>query len=163
MEVSKRIISLALSTIMLATVCLSASSCKVKTSEAKKVSDDAPWFTVKETKLDPCIPNKEDYLVFNEGQANYWHGKFVVEYSTEIQYEDDLYPESSFLLGIYGEDGSLLHMVDIDKLASDSGDKRLQILTTRLLCEIEKGVRLYFSTAYNDLYFLDIDLDTGLA
>ena len=163
MEVSKRIVSLALSTIMLATTCLSASSCKVKTAEAKKVSDDAPWFTVKETKLDPCIPNKEDYLVFNEGQANYWHGKFVVEYTTEIQYEDDLYPESSHLLGIYGEDGSLLHLADIDKLASDSGDKRLQILTTRLLCEIEKGVRLYFSTAYNDLYFLDIDLDTGLA
>ena len=53
MRISGRILSLVLSVVMLASVCLAAASCKVSKGEIKKVQETDPWYEAKRVELDP--------------------------------------------------------------------------------------------------------------
>ena len=163
MEVSKRIISLAMSTIMVAAVCFSATSCKSKTSQVKKVSETDPWYNAKRVELDPQFDPELTTLVFPAGPF-LCHDKYVMTY--EVSYrepEDPSYMNrSSDLMCIFDQDGNLLNKIDVYEIMSKTPSGFDMYLMLEC-CESEAGVRLYYTDPTGlSTYSCDIDPDTGL-
>ena len=79
MRVSKRILSCALATIMLASVCLSSASCKKRSTAAKKVSETDPWYTATRVELDPGFDQDLYNSVWPSGPYM-CHDKYVMSY-----------------------------------------------------------------------------------
>ncbi|MBR6254510.1 MAG: carbohydrate ABC transporter substrate-binding protein [Clostridiales bacterium] len=142
MEKWKRIIAFALATVMLSTVCLTASSCKKKGAKKKTVLETDPFYTTKRLELDPKLSLDDFYSVTPVGP---WmcHDKFAMIYSVENKpTEKNPYPEGwGYLMGIFDMEGNLLQMVDLENVLHSVPGTGAQALG---LCEGEKGIRLYF-------------------
>lgn len=148
----KRFVSLMLATVMLSSVCLFAASCKKKTSSVKKVSASDPWYSTKKVELDPKIELPENAQMFSAGPFLI-RDRLLVQYSIFSNHEDTR-------LGIFDLDGNLLHMVDLDDIMNHK-DNFYGYFSVGF-SEGEKGVRLYYTASMSrDLFYREIDLDTG--
>ena len=87
MGIIKRIITASLATVMLASVCLSAASCKIRSGTAKKVSGTDPWYTATRVELDPKFDPEVYTMVFPAGPF-LCHDKYVMIYDAMIREYD---------------------------------------------------------------------------
>ena len=162
MEVSRRIISFVLATVMLASVCLCASSCKAKGSAVKTVSETDPWYTSKRVELDPEFDPEICMYVSPNGPFK-CHDKYVMTYSVSEKNPDipGNYGITRDLMGIFDEEGTLLHMIDLYDIMSKM-PSTFRTFSLLKCCESEKGVRLYFvDSGFLATYCCDIDLESG--
>ena len=135
MRVSGRILSLVLSVVMLASVCLAAVSCKVSKGEIKKVQETDPWYEAKRVELDPefdasktkNLKVKGPYLI---------RDKYIMSYVAGEIWDDlpAIYTVPHQWMGIYDKDGNRTHMIDVDEIMQQytSSAALTRIKTTNL-------------------------------
>ena len=167
MEVSKRFISAALATVMLASVCFPLTACKRKTSESKKVSEEDPWYTAKRIELDPKF-DPEIYSNMSQTGPFMCQDKYVMTYDVSKRRSDDpdepdIYED---LMGVFDGEGNLLHMIDLNEVmsggTSQSSSGVAAVYPVLGFGSCENGMRLYYSDTFlKQVYSCDIDLDTG--
>ena len=117
MGILKRTIAFALAMILPASVCLSITSCGKAKRTVKTVSDTDPWYESTEVELDPMV-NPEDYQSFTPFGPYMCNDKYVMLYDEYIRSKDETecLVTSAKRMGIFDQDGSLLHMVDLDEI-----------------------------------------------
>ena len=163
MGVSKRILSCALTTVMLVSFCLSSASCKMKSSAAKKASDTEPWYTAARVELDPGFEQDRYNVVWPEGPYM-CHDKYVMRY---FVLEKDVFEGMDIdiardLMGIFDQSGNLLSMIDLYDYMDEEKSEIPVAYQVIGFAECEKGIRLYYSDPYFvNAYYCDIDTETG--
>ena len=162
MGILKRTIAFALALILPASVCLSITSCGKAKRTVKTVPDTDPWYESTEVELDPMV-NPEDYQSFTPFGPYMCNDKYVMLYDEYIRSKDETecLVTSAKRMGIFDQDGSLLHMVDLDEIMSVF-TAPWNVFMPTLCCGSEKGIRYYFRDSFTGLYCCDIDPDTGL-
>lgn len=164
MRVSGRILSLVLSVVMLASVCLTAASCKVSKGEIKKVQETDPWYEAKRVELDPefdasktkTLQSKGPYLI---------RDKYIMSYVAGEIWDDmpAIYTAPHEWMGIYDKDGNRTNMIDVDEIMQQMAPEGTVIAYDSMgVSECESGARLFFSqlSAFS-LFYCDIDLEKG--
>ena len=164
MRVSGRILSLVLSVVMLASVCLTAASCKGSKGEIKKVQETDPWYEAKRVELDPefdasktkTLQVKGPYLI---------RDKYIMSYVAGEIWDDmpAIYTAPHEWMGIYDKDGNRTHMIDVDEIMQQLAPEGTVIAYDSMgVSECESGARLFFSqlSAFS-LFYCDIDLEKG--
>lgn len=164
MRVSGRILSLVLSVVMLASVCLTAASCKVSKGEIKKVQETDPWYETKRVELDPefdaskikTLKVKGPYLI---------RDKYIMSYVAGEIWDDmpAIYTVPHEWMGIYDKDGNRTNMIDVDEIMQQMAPEGTVIAYDSMgVSECESGARLFFSqiSAFS-LFYCDIDLEKG--
>lgn len=164
MRVSKRILSCALATVMLASVCLSSASCKKRSAGTKKVSETEPWYTATRVELDPGFDQDLYNTVYPNGPYM-CHDKYVMSYFAleKAVFEGMDIELTRDFMGIFDQSGNLLSMIDLyDYMDEEKSDIPVAYQVMGF-CECEKGIRLYYTDPYFvSAYYCDINLDTGL-
>ena len=149
----KRIVSLTLASVMLTSFCLAATSCKKKSSSIKKVSAEDPWYSTKRVELDPKITIPEDGQMAGTGPYLI-RDKYLMLYYIMTDRMDTQ-------LGVFDLDGNLLRTIDIDDIMNH--EDNFYGYQCMGFSEGEKGARLYYTASMSrDLFYREIDLDTGL-
>ena len=142
MEKMKRIIAFVLATVMLSSVCLTASSCKKKGTKKKTILETDPFYYTKRIELDPKLSLDDFYSVVPVGP---WMCGDKLAMIYEVEYKPNSKipnPEVwGYLMGIYDMEGNLLQMVNIFDTMFKVRGTGAQALG---LTEGEKGIRLYF-------------------
>ena len=164
MRVSGRILSLVLSVVMLASVCLTAVSCKVSKGEIKKVQETDPWYEAKRVELDPefdasktkTLQSKGPYLI---------RDKYIMSYVAGEIWDDlpAIYTVPHEWMGIYDKNGNRTNMIDVDEIIQQMAPEGTVIAYDSMgVSECESGARLFFSqiSAFS-LFYCDIDLEKG--
>ena len=107
--------------------------------------------------------NPEDYQSFTPFGPYMCNDKYVMLYDEYIRSKDETecLVTSAKRMGIFDQDGSLLHMVDLDEIMSVF-TAPWNVFMPTLCCGSEKGIRYYFRDSFTGLYCCDIDPDTGL-
>ena len=149
----KRIVSLTLACVMLTSFCLAATSCKKKSSSVKKVSAEDPWYSSKRVELDPKITIPEDGQMAGTGPYLI-RDKYLMLYYIMTDRMDTQ-------LGVFDLDGNLLRTIDLDDIMNHKDN--FYGYQCMGFSEGEKGARLYYTASMSrDLFYREIDLDTGL-
>ena len=153
MHFFKRLVSLTLATVMLASVCLSTTSCKKKSASVKRVSATDPWYTTKRVELDPKLDLPYDAQVAGGGPFLI-RDRYLMQYMIVTNRLDNQ-------LGVFDLEGNLLRMIDIDEIITN--DDYFYGYNAMGFTDGEKGARIYYSAAMSrDLFYREFDLDTGL-
>ena len=163
MKIAKRLISSVLAAAMLASFCLAASSCSKTKAGAKKVSEEGPWYDSKRVELDPGF-DADLYRDVMPSGPYLCHDKYVMTYTATLvrTVDGEFRPAGIVLMGIFDQDGQLLHMIDLDEIMNQH-KSGWDFHTVETCCESEKGIRLYFNDPVStDMFYCDIDPDTGL-
>ncbi len=161
-RICRRSVSLIMTVIMLASVCLSVTSCKAEKAETETVPETEPWYNAKRVELDPGFDPEKCSLVLPMGpflcQDKYVMTYFVFEGSNE---ESVAYSRQCDLMVVYDQDGNLLHKIDLQAIMMQV-PYVYGVFNVMEICESEKGARFYFGEAgFLPVYYCDIDLDTG--
>ena len=135
----RKIIAFFLATMMLSSVCLTVSSCKLKGGKKKTVPETDPYYNTKRIALDPKFSADEYFSIIPEGL---WmcSDRFVSLYyiDKKIENNDIYYYEA---MCVFDEEGNLLQVVDLyDVMYSVRGTGARALA----FCEGEQGIRLYF-------------------
>ena len=163
MRTFKRVISFALSTVMLTSVFLSAVSCKKKAAAGKTIAETDLWYNAKRIELDPGFSTDKYDSVYPYVPWKY-QDKYVMQYFTmnKIDYSKDPSTQSSVssLLGIFDQDGKLENMIDLSAITSEFGSAfSVNVMS---FCEGKQGIRMFFSImGTTDAYSCEIDPVTG--
>ena len=153
MKFFRKWISYTLVAVFLASLYLSAASCKKKTSSAKKVSEGDPWYSARRVLLDAQIIKEDGAEIVPAGP---WivEDKYLMIYQIMTSYED-------MELGVFDLDGNLLRMVDLEEIMNP--EHAFAGYLPLGFTEGENGALFYFTGMMSrNLYSLEIDLETGL-
>lgn len=162
MGISKRSMAGVMAAAILMAVCLPLTSCKTNKAEAKKISEDDPWYDTKKVVLDPGF-DPDAYKMIEPSEVYMCHDKYAVTYYLQNKGEEDeeYLLTDEHLMCIFDNEGTLLHTVDLDGIMS-ACPAVWNVYFIRQCYEVEDGIRFYFSDTFRNIYYTDIDENTGL-
>ncbi|MBR5975007.1 MAG: extracellular solute-binding protein [Clostridiales bacterium] len=149
MKILKRFVSCLLATIVVASTCMSVSSCKKKGADKKKVLETDSWYTTKRIELDPHFTS-DDYIYVDPQGPYLLCDRYVMRYHVASAPNEDVkHSVYHDLMGIFDLEGKLLGIVNLSEIIKEFESAYAPSMYLGLVAG-EKGIRLYFEVVVSE-------------